>query len=134
MESADILATLQYELAKDEFIKFCKSKDFENLSVKEKKEVLIERKNSSYFIKNLYNLFTLSYERLLKKDDSTFSDLDTLMTVFLEEFKNIQMEEFAKEQPKQQRGCHNCKHDKESPLEICDPCLYGYKDNWELAE
>ena len=37
------------------------------------------------------------------------------------------------EQPKQQRGCHNCKHDKESPLEICDPCLYGYKDNWELA-
>lgn len=94
MEAADSLATLQYEVAKNEFIKFCKSKDFENLSVKEKKEFLIERKNSSYFIKNLYNLFALSYERLLKKDDSAFSNLDTLMSVFAEEFKNIQMEEF----------------------------------------
>lgn len=61
MESADSLATFQYEVAKNEFIKFCKSKDFENLSVKEKKQVLIERINSSYFIKNLYNLFALSY-------------------------------------------------------------------------
>lgn len=94
MELADSLATLQYDVAKNEFIKFCKSKDFENLSVKEKKEFLIERKNSSYFIKNLYNLFALSYERLLKKDDSAFSNLDTLMSVFAEEFKNIQMEEF----------------------------------------
>lgn len=96
MGAADSLATLQYEVAKKEFIKFCKSKDFENLSVKEKKEVLIERINSSYFIKNLYNLFALSYERLLQKDDSTFSDLDTLLSAFVEEFKNIQTEEFEK--------------------------------------
>ena len=96
MESADSLATFQYEVAKNEFIKFCKSKDFENLSVKEKKEVLVERINSSYFIKNLYNLFALSYERLLKKNDSAFSNLDTLMSVFAEEFKNIQTEEFEK--------------------------------------
>lgn len=96
MESADSLATFQYEVAKNEFIKFCKSKDFENLSVKEKKQVLIERINSSYFIKNLYNLFALSYERLLKKDDFAFSNLDTLMSVFAEEFKNIQTEEFEK--------------------------------------
>lgn len=37
MEAADSLATLQYEVAKNEFIKFCKSKDFEKISVKEKK-------------------------------------------------------------------------------------------------
>lgn len=57
---------------------------------------MIERINSSYFIKNLYNLFALSYERLLQKDDSTFSDLDTLLSAFVEEFKNIQTEEFEK--------------------------------------
>ena len=96
MEAAVGLATFQYEVAKNEFIKFCKSKDFENLSVKEKKQVLVERINSSYFIKNLYNLFALSYERLLKKNDSAFSNLDTLMSVFAEEFKNIQTEEFEK--------------------------------------
>lgn len=95
MEAAVGLDTFQLnDGSKNEFIKFFKSKNFENLSVKEKKEFLIELKNSSYFIKNLYNLFALSYERLLKKDDSTFSNLDTLMSVFAEEFKNIQMEEF----------------------------------------
>lgn len=104
MEAADSLATLQYEVAKNEFIKFCKSKDFENLSVKEKKEFLIERKNSSYFIKNLYNLHALSYERLLKKDDSAFSNLDTLMSVFAEEFKNIQVEEFFKNASDKQKS------------------------------
>lgn len=76
-----------------------------NLSIKEKKEFLIELKNSSYFIKNLYNLFALSYERLLKKDDSTFSDLDTLLSVFAEEFKNIQMEEFEKMISKNKSKC-----------------------------
>lgn len=95
MEAAVGLATFQFnDVVKSEVIKFLKSKDFENLSVKEKKEFMIELKNTSYSLKNLYNLFALSYERLLKKDDSTFSDLDTLMTVFAEEFKNIQMEEF----------------------------------------
>lgn len=94
MESADSLATLQYEVAKKNLTNFCKSKDFENLSVKEKKEVLIERINSSYIIKNLYNLFALSYERLLQKDDSAFSDLDTLLSVFAEEFKKVQVENF----------------------------------------
>lgn len=97
MESAVGLATFQInDEVKNEVIKFLKSKDFENLSVKEKKEFMIELKNTSYSLKNLYNLFALSYERLLKKDDSTFSDLDTLLSVFAEEFKNIQMEEFEK--------------------------------------
>lgn len=59
---------------------------------KKKKEFIIELKNTSYSLKDLYNLFALSYERLLKKDDSTFSDLDTLLSVFVEEFKNIQIE------------------------------------------
>ena len=95
MEAAVGLATFQInDEVKNEVIKFLKSKDFENLSVKEKKEFMIELKNTSYSLKNLYNLFALSYERLLKKDDSTFSDLDTLLSVFAEEFKNIQMEEF----------------------------------------
>ncbi|MBQ5876658.1 MAG: hypothetical protein IIW71_11835 [Treponema sp.] len=95
MEAAVGLATFQInDEVKNEVIKFLKSKDFENLSVKEKKEFMIELKNTSYSLKNLYNLFALSYERLLKKDDSTFSNLDTLMSVFAEEFKNIQMEEF----------------------------------------
>lgn len=105
MESAIVLATFQLNEAKNEFIRFCKSKDFENLSVKEKKEVLVERIKSSYFIKNLYNLFALSYERLLKKDDSTFSNLDTLLSVFAEEFKNIQAEEFEKMINKTKNKC-----------------------------
>lgn len=106
MEAAIGLDTFQLnDEAKNEFIKFFKSKNFENLSVKEKKEFLVERKKSSYFIKNLYNLFALSYERLLRKDDSTFSDLDTLMTVFAEEFKNIQMEEFEKMISKAKSKC-----------------------------
>lgn len=57
---------------------------------------MLELKNTSYSLKNLYSSFALSYERLLKKDDSTFSNLDTLLSVFAEEFKNIQMEEFGK--------------------------------------
>ena len=97
MKSAVALATfLINDEVKNELIKFLKSKDFENLSVKEKKEFIIELKNTSYSLKNLYNLFALSYERLLKKDDSTFSDLDTLLSVFVEEFKNIQKEELGK--------------------------------------
>lgn len=96
MKSAVALATfLINDEVKNELIKFLKSKDFENLSVKEKKEFIIELKNTSYSLKNLYNLFALSYERLLKKDDSTFSDLDTMMSVFVEEFNNIQMEELG---------------------------------------
>lgn len=114
MEVVVGLDTFQFnELAKKEFIRFCKSKDFENLSVKEKKEVLIERINSSYFIKNLYNLFALSYERLLKKDDSTFSNLDTMMSVFVEEFNNIQMEELGNILEKSK----NCKKTTATELE-----------------
>lgn len=56
---------------------------------------MIELKKSSYLLKNLYTLFALSYERLLEKDDSTFSNLDTLMSVFVAEFNNIQMEELG---------------------------------------
>lgn len=97
MKSAVALATfLINDEVKNELIKFLKSKDFENLSVKEKKEFIIELKNTSYSLKNLYNLFALSYERLLKEDDSTFSDLDTLLSVFVEEFNNIQKEELGK--------------------------------------
>lgn len=106
MESAIGLATFQFnDKSKNEFIKFFKSKNFENLSVKEKKEFLIELKNSSYSIKNLYNLFALSYERLLKKDDSTFSNLDTLLSAFAEQFKNIQTEEFEKMISKRKSKC-----------------------------
>lgn len=106
MEAAVGLATFQInDDVKNEVIKFLKSKDFENLSVKEKKEFLIELKNSSYSLKNLYNLFALSYERLLKKDDSTFSDLDTLLSAFAEEFKNIQMEEVEKMISKNKSKC-----------------------------
>ena len=106
MELAIGLATFQFnDESKNEFIKFFKSKNFENLSVKEKKDFLIELKNSNYSIKNLYNLFALSYERLLKKDDSTFSDLDTLLSVFAEEFKNIQTEEFEKMISKTKSKC-----------------------------
>lgn len=111
MEATVGLATYQFnDEVKNEFIKFFKSKDFENLSVKEKKEIMIELKNTSYSIKNLYNLFALSYERLLQKDDSTFSNLDTLMSVFAEEFKNIQMEKFAKRISKNKSKCkkNNC--------------------------
>nr|DAU19730.1 MAG TPA: hypothetical protein [Caudoviricetes sp.] len=94
MESIVGLATFQFDdESKNNLIKFLKSKDFENLSIKEKKEFLIELKKSSYLLKNLYTLFALSYERLLEKDDSTFSNLDTLMSVFIAEFNNIQMEE-----------------------------------------
>lgn len=97
MEAAVGLVAYQFDdVVKNVFIEFLKSKDFENLSVKEKKEFMIELKNTSYSIKNLYNLFALSYERLLQKDDSTFSGLDTLLSVFTEEFKNIQTEEFEK--------------------------------------
>lgn len=81
MELADSLATLQYDVAKNEFIKFCKSKDFENLSVKEKKEFLIERKNSSYFIKNLYtnaNKIVFSTgETLIEKKDTLSLNFET---------------------------------------------------------
>lgn len=96
MESVVGLATFQFDdESKNNLIKFLKSKDFENLSIKEKKEFLIELKKSSYLLKNLYTLFALSYERLLEKDDSTFSNLDTMMSVFVEEFNNIQMEELG---------------------------------------
>lgn len=97
MESVVGLATFQFDdESKNNLIKFLKSKDFENLSIKEKKEFLLELKKSSYLLKNLYTLFALSYERLLEKDDSTFSNLDTMMSVFVEEFNNIQMEELGK--------------------------------------
>lgn len=90
------LATFQIDdESKNNLIKFFKSKDFENLSIKEKKEFLVELKKSSYLLKNFYNLFALSYERLLEKDDSTFSNLDTMLSVFEEEFNNIQMEELG---------------------------------------
>ena len=106
MEAAVGLDTFQFnDVVKNEVIKFLKSKDFENLSVKEKKEFMIELKNTSYSLKNLYNLFALSYERLLKKDDSTFSNSDTLMSVFAEEFKNIQTEEFEKIISKRKSKC-----------------------------
>lgn len=106
MEAAVGLAIFQFDdVVKNVFFEFFKSKDFENLSVKEKKEFMIELKNTSYSLKNLYNLFALSYERLLKKDDSTFSNLDTLMSVFVEEFKNIQMEEFVKRISKNKSKC-----------------------------
>lgn len=106
MEAAVGLATFQFnDVVKNEFIKLLKSKNFENLSVKEKKEFIIELKNTSYSLINLYNLFALSYERLLQKDDSTFSNLDTLMSVFAEEFKNIQMEEFEKMLNKAKSKC-----------------------------
>ena len=96
MESVVGLATFQFDdESKNNLIKFLKSKDFENLSIKEKKEFLLELKKSSYLLKNLYTLFALSYERLLEKDDSTFSNLDTMMSVFVEEFNNIQMEELG---------------------------------------
>lgn len=96
MEAAVGLATFQFDdESKNNLIKFLKSKDFENLSIKEKKEFLRELKKSSYISKNLYTLFALSYERLLEKDDSTFSNLDTMMSVFVEEFNNIQMEELC---------------------------------------
>jgi hypothetical protein len=96
MEEVVGLATFQFDdESKNNLIKFLKSKDFENLSIKEKKEFLIELKKSSYLLKNLYTLFALSYERLLEKDDSTFSNLDTMMSVFVEEFNNIQMEELG---------------------------------------
>lgn len=96
MESVIGLATFQFDdESKNNLIKFLKSKDFENLSIKEKKEFLIELKKSSYLLKNLYTLFALSYERLLEKDDSTFSNLDTMMSVFVEEFNNIQMEKLG---------------------------------------
>lgn len=45
----------------------------------------------------------------------------------------LQVERFQ-DDLSEKKGCHNCKHDKESPIEICDACLYGYRDNWELAE
>lgn len=106
MEAAVGLATFQLnDVVKNVLIKFLKSKDFENLSVKEKKEFMLELKNTSYSLKNLYNLFALSYERLLKKDDSTFSDLDTLLSAFAEEFKNIQMEEFENMISKNKSKC-----------------------------
>lgn len=96
MESIVGLATFQFDdESKNNLIKFLKSKDFENLSIKEKKEFLLELKKSSYLLKNLYTLFALSYERLLEKDDLTFSNLDTMMSVFVEEFNNIQMEELG---------------------------------------
>ena len=96
MESIVGLATFQFDdESKNNYIKFLKSKDFENLSIKGKKEFLIELKKSSYLLKNLYTLFALSYERLLEKDVSTFSNLDTLMSVFVAEFNNIQMEELG---------------------------------------
>lgn len=96
MEAVVGLATFQFDdESKNNLIKFLKSKDFENLSIKEKKKFLLELKKSSYLLKNLYTLFALSYERLLEKDDSTFSNLDTLMSVFIAEFNNIQMEELG---------------------------------------
>lgn len=106
MESVVGLATFQFDdESKNNLIKFLKSKDFENLSIKEKKEFLLELKKSSYLLKNLYTLFALSYERLLEKDDSTFSNLDTMMSVFVEEFNNIQTEEFEKMISKTKSKC-----------------------------
>jgi hypothetical protein len=114
MESVVGLATFQFDdESKNNLIKFLKSKDFENLSIKEKKEFLLELKKSSYLLKNLYTLFALSYERLLEKDDSTFSNLDTMMSVFVEEFNNIQMEELGNILEKSK----NCKKTTATELE-----------------
>lgn len=58
MEAVVGLATFQFDdESKNNLIKFLKSKDFENLSIKEKKEFLLELKKSSYLLKNLYTLF-----------------------------------------------------------------------------
>lgn len=42
--------------------------------------------------------------------------------------------DLAKTKSLTKKGCFNCIHDDKNDNSICDPCIYGLKNNWELAE